>query len=169
MLKKLHIIGGPGSGKSYAARQLSDALDIPAYDLDELFWDNAAPIYGVRASPESREQQLTMILQQDAWIIEGVYYRWLERSFAQADRIGILTPPVCLRDWRILIRFMKRTAGIIPSKKERFGDLITLIQWNHTYDRDNLRRAKAFIHAFRCKVVCFTHADALVTYVVENT
>lgn len=30
---KIHIIGGPGSGKTTLARQLSEELRIPHYDL----------------------------------------------------------------------------------------------------------------------------------------
>ena len=37
--RKIHIIGGPGSGKSYIAKKLSTLYNIKAYDLDDLFWD----------------------------------------------------------------------------------------------------------------------------------
>ena len=39
---KIHIIGAPGSGKSFLADNLSKQFDIPHYDLDDLQWDNAA-------------------------------------------------------------------------------------------------------------------------------
>jgi hypothetical protein len=71
MLQRIHIIGGPGSGKSYAARQLSRLLGIPAYDLDELFWDRAAPRYGVRATVAERDTRLVAITQEVTWVIEG--------------------------------------------------------------------------------------------------
>jgi hypothetical protein len=48
MKPRIHIIGGPVSGKSYAALALSARLGVPAYDLDDLFWDRSAPGYGVR-------------------------------------------------------------------------------------------------------------------------
>lgn len=76
-LQRIHIIGGPGSGKSYAARYLSLRLGIPAYHLDVLFWDSAAQSYGVRASDEDRDAKLMAITNKAAWVIEGVYYRWL--------------------------------------------------------------------------------------------
>ncbi len=38
---KIHIIGAPGSGKSFLAGNLSKQFDIPHYDLDDLQWDNA--------------------------------------------------------------------------------------------------------------------------------
>ncbi len=58
MLQRIHIIRGPGSGKSYAARHLSHLLFVPAYDLDDLFWDSAAQSYGMRASDADRDAKL---------------------------------------------------------------------------------------------------------------
>src|SRR5262245_27327044 len=100
MFQRIHIIGGAGSGKSYAARVLSRQFGIPTYDLDELFWDRAAPRYGVRAAVAERDARLASITQEVLWIIEGVYYGWLRPSFARADCIFVLQPPVLLRDWR---------------------------------------------------------------------
>ena len=37
---KIHIVGGPGSGKSFLAEKHSTQYGIPHYDLDELQWDN---------------------------------------------------------------------------------------------------------------------------------
>ena len=45
---KIHIIGGPGSGKTYLAEKLSKELGIQHYDLDELQWDNKSDSYGIK-------------------------------------------------------------------------------------------------------------------------
>ncbi len=158
--RKIHIIGGPSSGKSSVASKISTAYDIPAFDLDDIFWDRRADRYGIKAPKEERDRALLRVLQHDSWIIEGVYYRWLSRSFEDAGLIIILTPSVWLRDWRILKRFVKRKLSLIKSKKEKLADLWRLIKWNHGYDTDNLQRARAFIAKLNHKVVdCKTTKD----------
>ncbi|NBJ69081.1 MULTISPECIES: hypothetical protein [Clostridia] len=37
-MKKIVIIGSPGSRKSTLARKLSDLLGIPVYHMDTIFW-----------------------------------------------------------------------------------------------------------------------------------
>jgi adenylate kinase family enzyme len=165
MLQRIHIIGGPGSGKTYAARHLTDQLGFPRYDLDDLFWDNAAQGYGVRASEADRDAKLMSITAEGAWIIEGVYYRWLRPSFERADIIFVLRPNVFVRDWRILKRFVSRKFGVMPTKKESVVDLYRLIEWNHKYDDDNLRRAMDFIREFEHKVIACRCADDLLNCV----
>jgi adenylate kinase family enzyme len=169
MLQRIHIIGGPGSGKSYAARHLSTHLGIPAHDLDDLFWDRAAQSYGVRASDLDRDARLLAITQQHAWVIEGVYHHWLKPSFERADIIFVLCPNVYLRDWRILRRFVTRKLGVIPTKRESLLDLYRLIQWNHKYDVDNLKRAMDFIRDFEHKVVTYRCADDLLRRVAKES
>jgi adenylate kinase family enzyme len=162
MLQRIHIIGGPGSGKSYAARHLSRRLGIPAYDLDDLFWDRAAESYGARASEADRDARLMAITGEAAWVIEGVYYQSLRPSFERADMIFALQANVFLRDWRILKRFVSRKFGITPTKRESLLDLYRLILWNHKYDADNLKRAMDFIHQLEQKIVMCRCADDLV-------
>lgn len=38
--KNIHIVGGPGSGKSYLAARLSKELETDHYGLDDIFWDH---------------------------------------------------------------------------------------------------------------------------------
>jgi adenylate kinase family enzyme len=83
MNPRIHIIGGPGSGKSYAAAKLAERLGVPACDLDNLFWDNAASCYGVRADAVERDRKLAAVVSGDGWIVEGVYYQWLGPSLPQ--------------------------------------------------------------------------------------
>jgi adenylate kinase family enzyme len=153
MFQRIHIIGGPGSGKSYAARQLSQRFGIPAYDLDEMFWDRAASRYGVRADTAERDTRLMAITQEERWIIEGVYYGWLRPSFERAERIFVLRPNVFLRDWRIIKRYVSRKLGIRPTKRENLLDLYQLIQWNHQYDTGHLRQALEFMYEFEDKII----------------
>jgi adenylate kinase family enzyme len=86
--KKIHIIGGPGSGKSYLAKKLSGRYSIPCYDLDDIFWDKNQREY-IRTPEEARQKKLSTILKNDSWIIEGVYYKWLADSFEDADKIVV--------------------------------------------------------------------------------
>jgi adenylate kinase family enzyme len=162
-MPRVHLIGGPGSGKSYAAGVLSAQLRVAAYDLDDLFWDNSAPGYGVRAQPAVRDQELASIVARDGWIIEGVYYGWLAPSFAAADIIVALTPSIMVRHWRVMKRYVLRKAGRLPSpKEESLADLWRLLRWSHTYDLEHLAQARRAITALgRTWVECQSLEDVV--------
>jgi adenylate kinase family enzyme len=151
--RKIHIIGGPGSGKSYIAKKLSTLCDIHSYDLDDIFWDRAANDYGTKAHEEDRVTALCEILKKNSWIIEGVYYRWLSQAFEDADIIIILSPSKYIRHWRISKRFIKRKFDIIPSKKETLRDFLNLVKWNQKFDSDNLIRIRKFIAGHELKAL----------------
>jgi adenylate kinase family enzyme len=158
----IHILGGPGSGKSYAAAKLAAHFDVPACDLDELFWDSRAPGYGVRADSAARDRQLADIISRDGWIIEGVYYQWLGPSFKAADLIIVMTPSIWIRHWRVIRRFILRRLGRIPSKHETLADLWHLLRWSHAYDTKNLVEARQSITGLGLELVdCRTAEDVM--------
>ena len=82
---KIHIIGGPGSGKTFLAQRLSKQYGIPHYDLDDLQWE--ADGYGKKRDPRERDALLERILRQEDWITEGVYYAWCGRCFVNVDKV----------------------------------------------------------------------------------
>ncbi|HVT90620.1 MAG TPA: hypothetical protein VHD56_17325 [Tepidisphaeraceae bacterium] len=162
MPRRIHIIGSTGSGKTHIAGILSRKLSIPAFDLDDLFWDRTSPTYGVRAAENVRSLKLMEIVARDEWIIEGVYHQWVGASFDRAEIIVALVPSAWLRDFRIIRRFINRKLGLIPSKRESLHDLWQLLRWNHGYDHDNYPRAIAFIRERNRTVVeCKSIHDVL--------
>jgi adenylate kinase family enzyme len=150
---RIHIIGGPGSGKSRVAAELSRRLGIPAYDLDDLFWDPSASRYGVRAEAAERDRRLATIVAQDRWVIEGVYYGWLARSFETADIIIVLSPSIWVRHWRVIRRFALRKLCRTTTKHESLIDLWHLLRWSHAYDRRHLAEALDIISRSGRKVL----------------
>jgi adenylate kinase family enzyme len=159
---RIHVIGGPGSGKSHIAANFAQHLDLPVCALDELFWDRTAKSYGIRADATERDRQLAGFLNQDGWIIEGVYYQWLAPSFDAAHIIIALTPSIWIRHWRVVKRFTLRRLGRIPGKRESFDDLWRLLVWSHAYDTNNLVKARKLVaERGRNLVECKTFADVL--------
>jgi adenylate kinase family enzyme len=153
-IKKIHIIGGAGSGKSFLAREISKDLKIRHYELDNLFWDNAKGTYGVKRDEEQRNHLLEEILVEDSWIIEGVYYAWLDQSFADADLIIVMCPHVWKQHIRVIRRFIKRKFGIeLANNKESFSDLKGLLKWNHTYNREKIPVIMERILEYEDKIV----------------
>ena len=164
MKPRIHLIGGPGSGKSYAAARLSAQFDVPVYALDDLFWDNTTSGYDVRREPAERDQQLASLVERDGWIIEGVYYGWVAPSFAAADIIIALTPSILIRQWRVMKRYALRKAGReASSKDESLVDLWQLLRWGQTYDVQMLAPARSAVAACgRTWVECQTLEDVSV-------
>jgi adenylate kinase family enzyme len=171
LYRRIHLIGGPGSGKSYLAAKITAAYGITSFALDDLFWDASAATYGVRADPHTRDQALAAIVARDAWVIEGAYYKWLTPSFERADLIIVLNPSVWLRDWRIMKRFAVQRFRQAPSKKkETIPSILSLMQWNHTYEKNQLRPTCAVLARLNKRPVeCRTVADALAVLAVSAT
>ncbi len=150
---KIHIIGCSGSGKTYLAKALSRKYKIPCFDLDDIQWDNSADSYGVKMPVEKRNALLEQILQNDSWIIEGVYYSWVGQSFEDADKIFVLDMPQYLYKSRILFRSVKRKLGFAKGKKETLKSVIALIKWTDTFQNKNLKEIKAILNKYNEKVV----------------
>jgi adenylate kinase family enzyme len=149
MQKKIHIIGGPGSGKTSAGVVLSTHFGLPHLDLDEIFWDREAKTFGPKADPQVRNATLAEFIAQSAWLVEGAYVgKWLLPSFTTADAIIALRPAVLVRDWRYSSRWLKRKLGLSPrkqNKRETLRGLWELCQYNHRYDRSNIPEARALL------------------------
>ena len=166
---KIHIIGGPGSGKTYVSKKLSELLKIECFDLDDLYWDHKANTYGKKESERIRDKKLKAILKKKSWIIEGVYFEWLLSSFSDAGLIIVLTPNVLIREFRIIRRFVKRKLGLIKTKHESIKEFIKLLKWNHQFDANNLIRLKKFINKFDKKTIYFKKSDQAIKYVLNKT
>ena len=149
---KIHIVGGPGSGKTFLAQKLSRELGIPHYNLDDIQWANESG-YGKKRDPQERDALLDELLQRDDWIMEGVYYAWCGRCFEDADRIYLMTVPRPVYRYRILRRFLRRKLGLEPGKKETLKSLSALLQWADKYQRVNLVEIRKLLEAYPEKVM----------------
>lgn len=150
---KIHIIGCSGSGKTYLAKALSNKYNIPHFDLDDVQWDNRADSYGVKNSPQKRNELLQEILANEQWIIEGVYFKWVGLSFEGADTIYVLDMPKYLYKSRIIIRFIKRKLGLEKGKKETIKSVRALLKWTDTFQDKNMSEIRKILEAYQEKVI----------------
>lgn len=92
-MKKVIVCGGSGSGKSVFARKLSDALRLPLYHLDNVFWNPDA----THVSREVFDRRLDVILGYDRYVIDGEYGRTLEKRITSADTVFYFDLPLADR------------------------------------------------------------------------
>lgn len=150
---KIHIIGCSGSGKTYLAKALSEKYNIPHYDLDDIQWDNHSGSYGTKMPVEKRTELLNNILENNHWIIEGVYYAWVGRCFEEADKIFVLDMPKRIYIYRIIKRSVKRKLGHEKGKKETLKSVYNLLKWTNTFQSKSMVEIKKILSAYPEKTV----------------
>lgn len=93
-MKKIIVIGCPGSGKSIFSKALHNCTGIPLYHLDMMFW-NADKTTVEKSVFLDR---LSAVLEKDEWIIDGNYSSTMELRMEKCDTVFFLDYPtdVCL-------------------------------------------------------------------------
>ena len=93
-LKKIIVIGCPGSGKSTVSRTLHNKTGIPLYHLDMMYWNADKTTVEKSVFLE----RLSDVLEKDEWIIDGNYSSTMELRMAACDTVIFLDYPlnVCL-------------------------------------------------------------------------
>ena len=93
-MKKIIVIGSPGSGKSTVSRALHNKTGIPLYHLDMMYWNADKTTVEKSVFLE----RLSTVLEKDEWIIDGNYGSTMELRMAACDTVIFLDYPleVCL-------------------------------------------------------------------------
>lgn len=91
-MKRILVIGCPGSGKSTFSRLLHEITGLPLYHLDMLYW---------RSDKTTVEQtcflsQLYQLISGSEWIIDGNYMSSLELRLEACDTVFFLDYPAAL-------------------------------------------------------------------------
>lgn len=93
-MKKIIVIGCPGSGKSTFARALAERTGLPLFHLDMLFWNADKTTVEKSVFLE----RLLGVVEKDSWIIDGNYSNTLALRLEACDTVFFLDfeTAVCL-------------------------------------------------------------------------
>lgn len=93
-MKRVIIIGCPGSGKSTFARKLQSVTGLPLHHLDLIYWKSDRTI----VPREEFLEKLHQIMAQEQWIIDGNYVSTMEMRMQACDTVVFLDypPELCL-------------------------------------------------------------------------
>ena len=94
-MKKVIIIGCPGSGKTTFAQKLNKCTGLPLYHLDAI-WHKPDKTHIPR---EDFDRRISEIFATDEWIIDGNYSRTIEMRLKECDTVFLFDLPteVCLQ------------------------------------------------------------------------
>lgn len=85
-MKRIMVIGAPGTGKTHFSQQLSTITGIEVTHMDLLYWnaDKTPVTHSVFRS------RLLNVLHRDAWILDGNYQRTLDLRMHHCDTVFFL-------------------------------------------------------------------------------
>ena len=89
-MKRVMVIGCPGSGKSTFARALHRRTGLPLFHLDRMNWNPN----GTAVDKPAFRARLMDVVRQDEWIIDGNYGSTMEVRLRACDTVFFLDYPV---------------------------------------------------------------------------
>ena len=121
-MKKVIIVGSPGSGKSIFAAKLHDTTGMPLVHLDFYYHQLKYNYYNDRAAWVARVQQL---MQPGEWIMDGNYKSTIAMRCQAADTIILFDMPRWLCLYRILTRRFRYRNKQRPDMPEEWTEKLT--------------------------------------------
>ena len=133
-MKRILVLGSPGSGKTTFALELSMVLGLPCIHLDKLFWKSG---WEMRSRDEFDAMLLTE-LEKENWIIDGNYSMTIGTRADYADTAIFFDYPRLLCLYRVIKRVVtnygKTRADMGENCPERFDFEFLKYVWRFKYD-----------------------------------
>ena len=88
-MKKIIVIGCPGSGKTTFSKKLAEKTGVALFHLDAI-WHKADRTH---ISREEFDERLGELLALESWIIDGNYSRTVKRRIEASDTVFLFDLP----------------------------------------------------------------------------
>lgn len=141
-MKRILVIGCPGSGKSYFAKKLGNILNLDVIHMDNLYWKKDKTSIGVK----ELENKLKPYLEKDSWIIDGNYHDTLKSRLKYATDVFFLdvSREECVKG---MLERIDQERDDIPwvETKEDAEELIT---WTIDYDKRTKKEEESLLKEY---------------------
>lgn len=129
-MRRIIVIGAPGSGKSTLSVKLREKTGLPLWHLDNIWWKPDR----THITREAFDERLAALLKTDAWIIDGSYSRTFEPRIKACDTVILLDydTDVCMQG--ITERIGKQRPDIPWTEQTLDPELVELVR---TYKERN--------------------------------
>lgn len=157
-MKKILVIGCPGSGKSTFARELSRILGIEVIHLDMLFW-NADK---TTVEKEIFLSRLGEVMKKDSYIIDGNFSSTMEWRMSECDTVFFLDLPtdVCIESVRA--RRGKMRPDIPWIETEEDAEFMEFIE---SFNEKRRPMILELIEKYKKETITFTSRDEVNEYI----
>ncbi|GBR24591.1 hypothetical protein AA0473_0671 [Acetobacter orleanensis NRIC 0473] len=91
------------------------------------------PTGDIRRDPDKRLAMLNDVVQHDAWIVEGLQFKWADSAVERADYIVILDIARWKNIVRILRRFITRQLSLAHRNRGTLQALREEMHWSADY------------------------------------
>ena len=162
-MKKIIIIGCSGSGKSTFARKLSAKTNIPLYYLD-MIWHKPDK---TTLTEREFDEQLSALLNQETWIIDGNYQRTLEMRLKECDTVFLLDIPtqICLESAKSRIGKQRVDLPWIETEFEE-----DFQQWIYQYPNKSLPKIMELLDKYKNdkQIIIFKSRDEAQNFLANS-
>ncbi len=134
-MKRVSVIGCPGTGKTTFSRELAHAKGLPLIHLDLMYHDQSR---SYQTDEDSWRSRVLSETKKKQWIIDGNYKSTFDIRLPKSDTIIFLDYPTYLSIWRVIkrrVHFRKKAReDMPPTWKERFewDFFVFILKFNHS-------------------------------------
>lgn len=145
-IRRIMIMGSAGSGKSTLARALSEKTGIEAIHLDSVFWKPG----WIMSEKQEQVQIHDVLMEKDAWIIEGNYCATIEKRAQKADLAIYLDMPLAQCMYRVIKRYLLNRGKSRPDMAEGCPEKIDIefIKYILYYHREKKYEHLDLLHKY---------------------
>ena len=147
-MRRIIVIGCPGSGKSTFSIKLHRRTGLPLYHLDMMYWNADR----TKVDREVFLESLSNALESSQWIIDGNYSSTMEQRMQACDTVIFLDYPtdVCLGG--IMERRGKARIDIPWTEPEQIDE--AFVETVRNYNTQGRPQVLELIEKYRNKQIC---------------